>query len=878
MKTSLPATRSVILGLLLALPLAARATEPQLSALEQQFRELPMDAKRLTGPLFWLHGDETKERLESYLDRVAESGNGTFTAESRPHSDWLGEGWYRDLGICLESARRLNLTMWIFDEKWWPSQGIGGKVPPRYAAKKLQAEPTNLVGPRVLEMEGFGGEHYVAALAGQVTSDGKIEGKSLLDLATFVHDGRLRWSAPAGSWRVMKFTHTLAPGLGQQGGRQLSVDGASRDCVEWFLQTVYQPHYDRFKKDFGKTIRGFFYDEPETRGDWGTELNRVLDEWGIDWKRAYVAHKFELAGEEQAAARYQYLDALAEAWGRTMYGGMTRWCHDHGVKSIGHFMEHGNLYLHSDFCAGDMMRLQRYSDMGALDAVFTQFIMGQREARNPPVWQTPKLASSISHVFAKPDDVTMVEIFGARGQDLTYPEMKWWTDHMQVSGVNFTIPHSFNPRAPYDRDCPPYFYNGGYEPRYPLYRVYADYSSRLSLMLTGGRHVCPIALLFGGQSRQVGRMLTPEVITTAIQDAMYDCDWLPFDVFDRDATLVGRDVTLHHERYRVLIVPPVEVIPYATLAKAKRFFDAGGIVVGYGFLPSKSATLGKTTADIGLLREAIWGAASQSSLQAIKTNSAGGRSYLLAETPSPEQLTHALRDAGVPPVLDVLAGDTSGWLHVLHRQKAGQDVFLLCNQQHQGPAREFRFRAHASGVPECWDALRGEVCALACNRAGDHQVEFALTLQPLESALVVFQPQTLPRPARIEANTKPSAPPILVQRLASVADQPPPPHKSPKLTLSPARADPFVGQCVVPAAWLDGRSRICLECDDVRPEGAAAIRVNGQYVGGFIGRPYRLDVTHALKPGENRLEMHPFAPASVRLVSYPGSGPAAGKP
>ena len=86
--------------------------------------------------------------------------------------------------------------------------------------------------------------------------------------------------------------------------------------------------------------------------------------------------------------------------------------------------------------------------MGAIDAVFTQFAMGKRVTYDAPTWQTPKLASSISHVFGKPDDVTMVEIFGARGQDLTYPEMKWWADHMQVSGVNFLIPHSFNPRSP----------------------------------------------------------------------------------------------------------------------------------------------------------------------------------------------------------------------------------------------------------------------------------------------------------------------------------------------------------------------------------------------------------------------------------------------
>ena len=110
--------------------------------MEEQFRELPMETRRLTGPLFWMHGDEneTKERLEAYVEKVAEGGNGCFTAESRPHSDWLGPGWYRDLDICLQKAKEFVLKMWIFDERWWPSQSIGGKVPPRYAAKTLVAD------------------------------------------------------------------------------------------------------------------------------------------------------------------------------------------------------------------------------------------------------------------------------------------------------------------------------------------------------------------------------------------------------------------------------------------------------------------------------------------------------------------------------------------------------------------------------------------------------------------------------------------------------------------------------------------------------------------------------------------------------------------
>ena len=194
-----------------------------MASLERQFRELPIEARRLTGPLFWLHGDESQERLEAEIDKVAEGGNGCFTAESRPHSDWLGPGWFRDLGICLEAAKKHNLKMWIFDEKWWPSQGIGGKVPPRYAAKRLEAASTEVEGPRAFEADGYGGERYVAAVAGRVeaASSPKVEaassrfilGESLVDLAPFIHDGKLAWQVPAGKWRIMKFTHVQAAGL-----------------------------------------------------------------------------------------------------------------------------------------------------------------------------------------------------------------------------------------------------------------------------------------------------------------------------------------------------------------------------------------------------------------------------------------------------------------------------------------------------------------------------------------------------------------------------------------------------------------------------------------------------------------------------------------
>lgn len=842
-----------------------------MARMEQLFRELPMEARRLTGPLFWLHGDETKDRLEEYVARAFESGNGGFTAESRPHRDWLGEGWYRDLGICLNAAKKHNMEMWIFDEKWWPSQMIGGKVPPKYATKMLVAEAADVEGPKAYEADGFGGERYVAAVAGKVADGGAIDGESLVDLAGSIKEGKLAWQAPAGKWKIIKFTHKQGPGLGQ--GNAPSIDGASQDCVDYFMQTVYQPHWDRFKDDFGKTIPGFFYDEPETRGDWGTELNKVLAEWKVDWKKAYVAHTFKLAGEEDTAAKFQYVDAFAETWGRTMYGTMSRWCQERKVKSMGHFMEHGYLYLNPMFCAGDMMRLQKYSDMGGIDLVCRQMYPGQRPR---DIYQTPKLGSSITHVFGKADDITMCEMFGAYGQDITYPQMKWLTDQMQVRGVNFMIPHSFNPRAPYDTDCPPYFYNGGFEPRYPLHRVYCDYTSRLALLLSGGRHVCPAAILFSGNLKRVGKMTTPEDITSSLQDALFDCDWLPMEVFAGGTCAIdGKELKLHQERYKVLVLPGVEVIPHEVLAKVKAFFDAGGIVVACGELPTKSATIGKSSADIAVLRAAIWGENPQAGTKACKTSPAGGQAYLLGEKPTPDDIAAAFEgDAKLYPTLEVLAGETNNWLHVLHRVKSGRDVFFVTNQNHQGPARHFRFRITAAGTPEIWDAMRNEITCVPFERKGD-AVELELTLEANESVLIVFQEQARALPARLPLQLKAARQPVEVVRQ-------PTPESMIVLTAPPEKAEaPKGGQLSVkPASWIwhkEGevkaavryfRARLDLPADRAVKSAVAAItcdnlavlHVNGKPVGKTdddLNSGWRnvqhLDIKKQLQPGPNIL-------------------------
>jgi hypothetical protein len=840
------------------------------ATLEEQFRELPKEACRNTGPLFWLHGDETPERLNAVLDKVAEGGNGCFTAESRPHKDWLGEGWYRDLGVCLDAAKRLDLKMWIFDEDWWPSQTVAGKVPQQCAAKKLAGKAEKVTAGGTYQ--GTPGEtsNFIALVAGRLDADGAVEADTLRDLTSLARKGPVRWTPPADgkAWQVMTFSWGYAPTLKQ--GNRLAVDGMSRDCVEWYIRTVYEAHHARFGKDFGTTIPGYFYDEPETPGDWGTEFNATFKSRGADWMPAYVAWTFKLAGEAQSAAKYQYAEARAETWGRTMFGGLSEWCRKRGVLSIGHFMEHGMLYVNNDYCAGDMMLLQKYSDMGGIDLVCRQMYPGQRPH---DIYQTPKLASSISHVYGKDEDLAMCEIFGGYNQVLTYPEMKWLCDQHQLRGINFMIPHSFNPRAPADKDYPPYFYNGGFEPRFALYRVWADYSSRLSLMLTGGRHVCPVAVLFSGNARQVGAYTTPEDMTSALQDALYDCDWLPFERFEDRATKIkGNEVRLHGERYRVLVVPPTEGITVATLEKVKRFFEAGGTVIGYGRLPDKSLTLGKTAADVAALREAIWGTNARTGEAVCQTSKRGGRSYFLPEKPDRHLLAAVLADAKIAPLVRVVEGATDGWVHALRRvDREGREVLFIANQNTNDAARAFTFHAPGvSGVPEVWDAIRGEVCSVPW-RAEAGGVSFDLTLEGSESALVRFAARDAGRPARLTAASAPFASfPVLPDDADKPFAYPVAPAAAP--TVSPVSGAVYQGVVTLPQEVLAGGRRAYLTCDMVTlsspVETAATVRVNGAYAGGFIGKPCRVNITRHLQPGRNTVRVEPFAVEKIRIEIF----------
>jgi hypothetical protein len=105
-----------------------------------------------------------------------------------------------------------------------------------------------------------------------------------------------------------------------------------------------------------------------------------------------------------------------------------------------------------------------------------------------------KVGSSAAHQLGSPR--LLCESFGGIFMDATMQRMKWIADWEYVLGVNLLNPHGFHYtlEGPRKRDWPPsMFYQ---YPWWSYYGEFSKYMSRLSHLLSGGKHIAKVAVLW----------------------------------------------------------------------------------------------------------------------------------------------------------------------------------------------------------------------------------------------------------------------------------------------------------------------------------------------------------------------------------------------
>ena len=78
-------------------------------------------------PFFWQHG-ESEEVLRQYMKAIYDCGIRSVCVESRPHPDFAGPGWWRDMEVILDEARKREMKVWILDDSHFPTGYANGAL------------------------------------------------------------------------------------------------------------------------------------------------------------------------------------------------------------------------------------------------------------------------------------------------------------------------------------------------------------------------------------------------------------------------------------------------------------------------------------------------------------------------------------------------------------------------------------------------------------------------------------------------------------------------------------------------------------------------------------------------------------------------------
>lgn len=555
-------------------------------------------------PFFWLHGREEKI-IRKYMEKIQQTGIQAVCLESRPHPDFVGPQWWQDMDIILEEAKKRNMKVWILDDSHFPTGYANGKVATAddslkkwhlihqefdicgpLKGYKLIIEPNRSFAVGMGETESIK-TRIVSVVAAKRISDNSLEVKDeFIDLSDKLKGRYLQWDIPEGKYRIFVIMERLGGTLNQDD----YICMIHEESVKLLIDEVYEPHYLHYKEEFGKTLAGFFSDEPSFGNcsketgysfdlkvgsdmllPWSEKVEkRMSKSLGYDVKTVLPSLWFK-CGEITEQVRFTYMDTITRLYQECFTGQLGRWCEEHNVEYIGHIIEDNNSHTRLGVSCGHYFRALKGQHMSGIDVVLQQIMPQMNYAHYGFAahgvadgtfyyYGLAKLGSSMAHIDKNTQGRAMCEIYGAYGwvEDLSL--MKWLADHMLVRGINQFVPHAFSEADFPDPDCPPHFYAHGMNPQYEHMRYLFQYINRASHLLSNGISATRIAVLYHAESEWMGEAMLFQEVGKELMENQIDYDVVPLDALLK-SNVKEKHLYVGNAVYECLLIPWAEYYP-----------------------------------------------------------------------------------------------------------------------------------------------------------------------------------------------------------------------------------------------------------------------------------------------------------------------------
>jgi hypothetical protein len=671
-----------------------------------------------------------------------------------------------------------------------------------------------------------------------------IDPAKVIDISRYMAaDGTLKWNAPAGKWIIERTGMTPtqvqnSPAPPEATG--LEADKMSKKHIRAHFDAYLGEILRRIPAADRKTFKVTVEDSYETGGqNWSDGLiENFKTAYGYDPTPYIPVLQGKVVGSEDQSDRflwdlrrfvadnvaYQYVAGLREV---SHQHGLHTWLENYGHWGFpGEFLQYGG---QSDEVGGEF---------------WSEGTLGNIENR---------AASSSAHIYGKTK--VSAESFTCAGALFSrYPAMmKQRADRFFTEGINNTLMHVYI-EQPYEDRYPgvnAWFGNEFNRHNTWFYDmdIFLKYIKRCNMMLQQGRYVADVAYFISEDAPKMTGTQEPAL------PRGYSFDYINGEVIKTRLTVKNGKLTLPDGlNYSILVLPKLETIRPELLRKIKQLVSEGAVVLGPKPLRSPSLqNFPAADAEVQKLAAELWGNIDGKTTKINKV----GKGMVIDGM----DLQQALEMIKVIPDMKTPATDS---VLFIHRRVVDGSIYFVSNQTNKTININPEFRVVGKD-PELWDPVSGSVRKLLVRQSNEGSITVPLQLSAMESAFVIFKtddkrlitkPTNYPAPSKTIAvdapwsvtfDTKMRGPakPVIFNTLTDWSQTQ---NDSVKYYSGSA----WYHNTADVAALQKGETAFI---DLGMVKGIAKVKVNGVDLGGAWTAPYKVDITKALKPGKNSIEI-----------------------
>lgn len=657
-----------------------------------------------------------------------------------------------------------------------------------------------------------------------------IQTQDIIDLSGKMSaDGNLEWDVPAGNWMIVRLGYSLTgrqnhPASPEATG--LEVDKLDKSAVRRYINTYLDMYKDATGGLMGE--RGLQYmvlDSYEAgHMNWTKDFPAEFQKRrGYDIKAWIPVLTGRVVKNLEASEKFlwDFRKTIGEMIAENHYDVIGEELHKRGMKRYTESHEGGRIFL------ADGMDVKRNAEI-PMSAMWTPGSLAGGADEEVRSEGDIREAASVANIYGQ-NIVAAESMTAIQNAFSWHPEkLKRTADLEMASGLNRFVIHT-SVHQPLDDKKPGFSLGpfGQYFTRQETWgeagaKAWMAYLGRSSYMLQQGKNVADILYLYGENTNitLVCREKLPNIPTG-----------LEFDFVNSSALINvinaqnGKLVAKSGNSYNVLVLDEsTKFMTLPVLKKIKALVDAGIKVVGTK--PEKSPSLTDNDVEFQAIANEIWKNTNITTIDKINLQP------------------------------DVIISKAKNKILYRHRQTADQDIYWLDNRSDNPTDAEVSFRVSGK-VPELWNAQTGKTEKVS------FEIKNGRTIVPLkfeswEAYFIVFKDKT--------SNTSVAIAPKTESILTTISGNWKVSFNDKKIEMSNLASwsdntdvdiKYFSGTAMYEntfkVAQVDKSVSYIIDLGDVK--NIAEVIINGKNVGTVWKKPFKVDISTALKTGVNTIEV-----------------------